>query len=191
MSLKSVCVFCGSNYGATEIYRKQAELLGKSLAQKNIQVVYGGAHVGLMGAVADGAISAGGKVVGVIPRFLQAKELAHTGLAELILVDTMHERKAIMNERCDAVITLPGGFGTMDELFEMLTWSQLDIHKKAIGILNINGYYNTLNLLIENMVENGFLKPLDKDQLIISDDIETLINKLINYVPPQGHRLTR
>ncbi len=189
MRIKSVCVFCGSNYGLTGLYREQAELLGKTLAENDIQLVYGGAHVGLMSAVADGAIMSGGRVVGVIPRFLQAKELAHTGLSELILVDTMHERKAIMNELCDAVITLPGGFGTMDELFEMLTWSQLDIHKKAIGILNVNGYYDTLILMIENMVTKGFLKPFDREQLIICSEIESLIVRLNRYISPRN-RLT-
>ena len=189
MRINSICVFCGSNYGNTEVYREQATLLGKCLAENGRQLVYGGAHVGLMGAVADGAIKAGGEVIGVIPRFLQAKELAHTGLSALILVDTMHERKAIMNERCDAVIALPGGFGTMDELFEMLTWSQLDIHKKPIGILNINGYYDSLILLVEDMVAKGFLKSLDRDQLIICNDIETLIFRLVSYVAPTGDRL--
>jgi len=186
MPIKSVCVFCGSNYGLAAIYKEQATLLGKTLAEREIDLVYGGAHVGLMGAVADGALKAGGRVIGVLPRFLEDKELAHTGLSELILVDTMHQRKTTMNERCDAIITLPGGFGTMDELFEMLTWAQLGLHKKPIGVLNVNGYYDTLNLLTENMVAKGFLSAANKESLLISDNIDHLLESINNYQAPEA-----
>jgi uncharacterized protein (TIGR00730 family) len=185
MAIKSVCVFCGSNYGLGDVYKKNATLLGKTLAERNIELIYGGAHVGLMGAVADGALKAGGRVTGVLPRFLEDKELAHQGLSELILVDTMHQRKTIMNERCDAVITLPGGFGTMDELFEMLTWAQLGMHKKPIGVLNVNGYYDTLNLLTENMVTKGFLQSANRESLLICDDIDTLLELMNSYEAPE------
>jgi uncharacterized protein (TIGR00730 family) len=181
MLIKSVCVFCGSNYGLAPVYKEQATLLGRVLAEKGIELIYGGAHVGLMGAVADGALKAGGRVTGILPRFLEEKELAHTGLSELILVDTMHQRKTIMNERCDAVITLPGGFGTMDELFEMLTWSQLGLHNKPIGVLNVNGYYDHLILIIENMVAKGFLSPAHKESLLIHNEIDVLLQQMSDY----------
>src|SRR5687768_1380717 len=137
--MKSVAIFCGSSSGSDSIYYSQAAMLGKILAHRKIQIVYGGAKVGLMGAVADGALKEGGKVIGVLPNFLKSKEIAHTGLTDLILVESMHERKLKMHELSDGIIALPGGFGTLEELFEMLTWSQLGLHKKPIGLLNING----------------------------------------------------
>jgi uncharacterized protein (TIGR00730 family) len=185
MDIKSVCVFCGSNYGLGPVYKEQATLLGKTLAERSIELIYGGAHVGLMGAVADGALKAKGRVVGVLPRFLEDKELAHQGLSELIVVDTMHERKAIMNSRCDAIIALPGGFGTMDELFEMLTWAQLGLHKKPIGVLNVDGYYDTLNLFAENMLAKGFIQAANKDSLLVCSDIDELLELLNNYEAPE------
>ena len=137
--MKSITVFCGSSFGSDEIYKEQAILLGQTLAKQNIQLIYGGANVGLMGAVADGVLLEGGKVIGVLPHFLQSKEIAHQDLTELILVETMHERKTKMNNLCDGVIVLPGGYGTLEEFFEMITWAQLGLHKKPIAILNING----------------------------------------------------
>jgi uncharacterized protein (TIGR00730 family) len=145
--MKRITVFCGSSSGTEEIYTTQATLLGETLAIRNIELVYGGAKVGLMGAVADGVLNQGGKVIGVLPNFLGAKEIAHPKLTELILVATMHERKTKMNDLCDGVIVLPGGFGTLDELFEMLTWAQLGLHKKPIAILNVDGYYDALIFL--------------------------------------------
>ena len=186
MAIQRVCVFCGSGEGTDTVYKEQAALLGKTLALQHIELVYGGAHIGVMGAVADGALSAGGRVTGVIPHFLADKELAHTGLTELILVETMHERKAMMNSRCDAVITLPGGYGTMEELFEMLTWAQLGLHNKPIGILNVNGYYDSLRMLTENMVAKGFLSAEHKDKLVISDNITELLQKLNDYHAPRA-----
>lgn len=182
--MKRITVFCASSFGTEKIYEEQANALGKTLAEQNIELVYGGANVGLMGAVADGALNAGGKVIGVLPNFLRSKEIAHHGLTELILVESMHERKTKMNDLCDGVIALPGGFGTLEELFEMLTWAQLGLHKKPIAILNINGFYDSLIELLKGMVEKGLLKDVNQKMLLVSDNIEDLINKMRNYVPP-------
>ncbi len=179
--MKSITVFCGSSFGSEDIYKEQAALLGQTLAKNNIQLVYGGANVGLMGAVADGALDGGGKVVGVLPYFLQSKEIAHQQLTELILVETMHERKTKMNELCDGIIVLPGGYGTLEEFFEMITWAQLGLHQKPIGILNIDGFYNDLISLVENMVDKGFLKEINRNMLLISDNIDELLEMMGNY----------
>lgn len=184
LTMKSITVFCGSSFGSEDIYKEQAVLLGKTLAKNNIQLIYGGANVGLMGAVADGALQSGGKVVGVLPYFLQSKEIAHKQLTELILVETMHERKTKMNELCDGVIVLPGGYGTLEEFFEMITWAQLGLHQKPIGILNIDGFYDDLINLVQNMVEKGFLKQINRDMLLISNDIGNLLEKMKNYEAP-------
>src|ERR1700750_1460825 len=136
--MKSITVFCGSSFGTDDIFREQAFLLGETLAKQHIQLIYGGADTGLMGAVADGTLNAGGKVTGILPHFLQSKEIAHKNLTELIIVETMHERKTKMNDLCEGVIVLPGGYGTLEEFFEMITWAQLGLHKKPIGILNID-----------------------------------------------------
>jgi uncharacterized protein (TIGR00730 family) len=183
--MKSVTVFCGSSFGFDDIYTKQARLLGQILAKKGIRVVYGGAKVGLMGAVADGALGAGGEVVGILPKFLQEKELAHEQLTELILVESMHERKLKMNDLCDGVIALPGGFGTLEELFEMLTWAQLGLHEKPVAILNTNGFYDSLQVLTKNMVDSGFLKAVNREMLLISDNIDELLQKMSNYKAPE------
>lgn len=182
--MKNITVFCGSSFGTDEIFKEQAELLGKTLAKQNIGLVYGGANVGLMGAVADGALSENGTVIGVLPNFLRSKEIAHQGLTELILVESMHERKTKMNDLCDGVIALPGGFGTLEELFEMLTWAQLGLHKKPIAILNINGFYDALIELLKVMVDKGLLKDVNAEMLLVSDNIDDLLNKMQNYVPP-------
>ncbi|AUP79477.1 LOG family protein [Flavivirga eckloniae] len=182
--MNRIAVFCGSSFGNDSIFEVKAKQLGKTLAKENIALVYGGAKVGLMGAIADGALEENGKVVGVLPNFLKEKELAHEGLSELILVDTMHERKTKMNDLCDGVITLPGGFGTLDELFEMLTWGQLGLHNKPIGILNINGYYDALISLLDTMVKNGLLKETNKQMVLVSDNIDDLLNKMKHYKAP-------
>jgi uncharacterized protein (TIGR00730 family) len=182
--MKRITVFCGSSSGTEEIYTSQAILLGQTLAKRNIELVYGGAKVGLMGAVADGVLNAGGKAIGVLPNFLRSKEIAHKQLTELILVDTMHERKTKMNDLCDGVIALPGGFGTLDELFEMLTWGQLGLHKKPIAILNIDGYYDALIVFVQTMTDKGLLKEVNQQMLLVSDTIDDLLNKMENYVPP-------
>lgn len=182
--MKRITVFCGSSFGTDEIYKEQAALLGQTLAKQNIELVYGGANVGLMGAVADGALNEGGKVIGVLPDFLRSKEIAHTGLTELILVESMHERKTKMSDLCDGVIALPGGFGTLEELFEMITWAQLGLHKKPIAILNINGFYNSLLELIQTMADKGLLKEENQKMLLVSNNIEDLLDKMKNYIPP-------
>ncbi|MEP7079296.1 MAG: TIGR00730 family Rossman fold protein [Ginsengibacter sp.] len=182
--MKAITVFCGSSGGYKEIYQQQAFLLGQKLADKQIAVVYGGARIGLMGAVADGALQNGGKVYGVIPEFLRSKEIAHEGLTELILVNSMHERKVKMNELSDGVIALPGGFGTMEELFEMLTWAQLGLHKKPIALLNTKGFYDFLLKSTETMVDEGFLKKSNQQMLLVDDKIDTLLEKMKNYHAP-------
>ena len=182
--MKRVTVFCGSSFGTDEIYKTQATLLGQTLAKHDIELVYGGANVGLMGAVADGVLNEGGRVIGVLPNFLRAKEIAHENLTELIFVDTMHERKTKMNDLCDGVIALPGGFGTLEEFFEMLTWAQLGLHKKPIAILNIDGFYDPLNILVQTMVDKGFLKEINQEMLLVSDNIDELLDKMNNYIAP-------
>ena len=182
--MKSITVFCGSSFGSEEIYKEQAVLLGQTLAKQNIQLIYGGANVGLMGAVADGVLQEGGKAIGVLPHFLQSKEIAHQDLTELILVETMHERKTKMNDLCDGVIVLPGGYGTLEEFFEMITWAQLGLHKKPIAILNINGFYDDLIKLVQNMVDKGFLKQINQEMLLVSDSIDELLEKMKNYRAP-------
>ena len=184
MIMKSITVFCGSSFGSDDVFKEQATLLGQTLAKQNIQLIYGGADVGLMGAVADGALQAGGKVVGVLPHFLQSKEIAHKQLTELILVETMHERKNKMNDLCDGVIVLPGGYGTLEEFFEMITWAQLGLHKKPIAVLNIDGFYDDLIKLTQTMVDKGFLKQINQDMLLISDTIDELLEMMKNYKAP-------
>lgn len=184
ITMKRITVFCASSFGTEKIYEEQAIALGKTLAEQNIELVYGGANVGLMGAVADGALNAGGKVIGVLPNFLRSKEIAHLGLTELILVESMHERKTKMNELCDGVIALPGGFGTLEELFEMLTWAQLGLHKKPIAILNVNGFYDALIALLQTMTEKGLLKEVNQKMLLVSETIDDLLYQMKNYVAP-------
>lgn len=182
--MKRVTVFCGSSFGTDDIYKTQATLLGEKLAEQNIGLIYGGADVGLMGAVADGVLNNGGEAIGVLPNFLKSKEIAHNNLSELILVETMHERKTKMNDLCDGVIALPGGFGTLEELFEMLTWAQLGLHKKPIALLNIDGFYDSLINFIQITVDKGFLKEANQQMLIVSDNIPELLDKMKNYVAP-------
>jgi uncharacterized protein (TIGR00730 family) len=182
--LKSIAVFCGSSAGSDPIYKKQAFALGELLAKHSISIVYGGANIGLMGAVADGALSEGGKVTGVIPGFLKAHEIAHQELSELIEVESMHERKLKMNELCDGVIALPGGYGTFEELFEMITWAQLGLHHKPIGLLNINGYYDPLLQMVDRMLHEGFLKKINADMLLHSSDGPMLLQQMQDYASP-------
>ena len=182
--MKRVTVFCGSSLGSESIYQETAKQLGQALAKREIGLVYGGAKVGLMGAVADGILSAGGSVIGVLPRFLQEKELAHEGLTELILVESMHERKSKMNELSDGVIALPGGYGTLEELFEMLTWAQLGLHKKPVALLNIDGFYDPMKALLQGMVDKQFLKQINQEMLLIHDNLELLLDSMHAYQAP-------
>jgi len=182
--MKSIAVFCGSGDGYNEIYREEAYQVGRQLADRGIHVVYGAAKIGLMGAVADGVLSNNGQVTGIIPGFLQTKEIVHEGLTELVVVDTMHERKLKMYDKCDGVLVLPGGWGTMDEMFEMLTWGQLGMHDKPIGLLNINGYYDPLKAMNSTMVQEGFLDECSRTILMFSQSLEELLEKMNNY---EGH----
>ena len=176
--IKAISVFCGSSTGFPPIYTQTAQLLGKSLAEKNIELVYGAGNIGLMGIVADATLENGGKVLGVIPEFLKNWEVCHTGLTELIVTDNMHQRKQIIDERSDAVIALPGGYGTLDELFEILTWRQLHLHNKPIGVLNVNGYYDHMILHCKKMVEDGFLKADNLNLFVVAKKVEEMLAKL-------------
>lgn len=182
--MKSICVYCASSLGNNPIFAEQAYELGKTLSEHGITLVYGGAKVGLMGKVADGALSKGGLVTGIIPAFLGSKEIKHDQLQELIVVETMHERKALMQEKSDGFIALPGGFGTMEELFEILTWGQLSLHKKPIGILNVGGYYDSLIQLIDTMIDSGLLKEEYKNMVLVSDSIDDLLSQMNLYEVP-------
>lgn len=181
--MKSIVVFCGSSYGYNEVYADVAYQLGTVMAEKQIEVVYGGSKLGLMGALAEGALQNGGRVVGIIPHFLRTKEIAHENLTEMLLVDTMHERKLKMHEMSEGIIAMPGGWGTMEELFEMMTWAQLGLHQKPIGILNINGFYEPFMALLNNMVTEGFVKEDFMKMIIVSQDIFELLELMWNYEP--------
>lgn len=185
MPIHSVVVFCGSGEGFHDIYRETAYDLGAILAVQQIRLVYGGSKLGIMGALATGALDKKGDVTGIIPHFLQTKEVAHEGLSEMILVQTMHERKMKMHEYSDAIIALPGGWGTMEELFEMMTWAQLGLHTKPIGILNINGFYDPLIAQINLMLEEGFLREIHRKMIIVNSDIDALLAQMHAYMPPE------
>ncbi|WP_207766408.1 LOG family protein [Siphonobacter curvatus] len=181
--MKNIAVFCGANAGSDLVYRQTAIELGQYLADQQLRLVYGGGNVGLMGILADAVLAQGGEVIGVIPDFLKKWEVAHAGLNELIVTETMHERKAQMAERADGFITIPGGFGSMDELFEILTWKQLQIHSKPIGLLNVNGFYDPLLQMMDRMVEAGFLKAVNRELLLVSDSIEELFALMRTHQP--------
>ncbi|WP_028298710.1 TIGR00730 family Rossman fold protein [Olivibacter sitiensis] len=182
--MKSVAVFCASSIGHDPIYAEQSVALGHFLASQGVKLVYGGGQVGLMGILANAVLQQGGQAIGVIPGFLDTKEIGHTGLTQLHVVENMHERKKLMHDLSDGFIALPGGFGTLEELFEILTWAQLGLHKKPIGILNSNGFYDKLIDFMNNMTEQGLLKKENLDMLLVSDTISDLWEKMQNYVAP-------
>lgn len=182
--IKSIVVFCASSLGNSTIYEDQAKYVGHTFAQRNVQLVYGGGRAGLMGVVANAALEKGGSVIGVIPHFLNSKEREHRGVSKLIIVDSMHDRKRIMNEYAEGVIALPGGFGTLEELFEMTTWAQLGLHRKPVGLLNINGFYDHLIKFMDHMVHEGLLRPENREMLLVGQTIEELLDKMENYAPP-------
>jgi len=186
--MKSTAVFCGSSEGYNECYREMAYELGKTLAEQHIRVIYGGAKVGLMGALAEGVLAHGGKITGVIPDFLQTREIAHGGLTDLITVTTMHARKIRIYELCDSIIALPGGWGTMEELFETLTWGQLGLHSKPVGVLNVNGFYEPLVALCDNMVQEGFLNEYIRGTLLYSSSITDLLEQMSTYSAPEAEK---
>ncbi len=181
--IDSICVFCGSSEGNDNAIIEQASQLGKTLAEREITLVYGASKLGIMGKVAQAALDNGGKVLGIIPKFLKMKEVVHLGLDEMITTENMHERKLQMQEKSDAFIALPGGFGTLEELFEIITWSQLGLHHKPIGLLNTNGFYDHLIAMLEEMVRRGFLKMENFELLIVDDNIESLLEKMENFKP--------
>ena len=183
--MKRMSVFCGASLGSGDHYRASAEAMGDALISKNMVLVFGGGMVGLMGVVADTVLRRGGKVVGVIPTFLAKKEIAHEGLTELIVVDTMHTRKMKMHELSDAAIAMPGGYGTLDELFEMLTWSQLGVHRKPIGLFNAHGYFDHLIAFIDHMQRENFIQADTRSLLVHDDDPFRLLDKMAAYIPPE------
>jgi uncharacterized protein (TIGR00730 family) len=177
--MESVCVYCGSSPGSDPVYAEAARELAQAIAARGLRLVYGGAHVGLMGLIADTALAAGAEVVGVIPKVLVDWEVAHTGLTELHVVENMHERKALMAERSDAFIALPGGIGTLEELIEVYTWSYLGIHSKPFGLLNTKHYFDGFTAFLDHAVGEGFLKPEVRSRLLVSPDPETLLGSLV------------
>lgn len=176
-----IAVFCGSSPGLDPRYLEQTAAFGRLLAQRGIELVYGGARVGLMGALADAVLAAGGRAIGVIPESLMSHEVAHRGLSQLHVVKTMHERKALMAELADAFVALPGGIGTLEELFEVWTWHQLGLHDKPCALLDLNGFYSQLGSFLDHVVAQGFLKPSQRAALLQSGDPEALLRALVRY----------
>src|ERR1700731_4929342 len=179
--MKAICVFCGANFNGDPIIKQTVELLAEIMVSRNITLVFGGGKVGVMGLLADAVLNNGGKVIGVIPQFLLDKEVGHTGLTELHIVENMHQRKQLMNDLCDGVIMLPGGFGTLEEFFEVLTWLQLGLHHHPIGLLNVNGFYDFLLKQMDVMVEQRFLKPANRKLVITSGDAIELVNLMEGF----------
>ncbi|HXT87824.1 MAG TPA: TIGR00730 family Rossman fold protein [Trebonia sp.] len=181
--MTSVAVYCGSNSGADPAFERAAASLGRTLAERGIRLVYGGGHVGLMGVIADAVVENGGEGHGVITEALKAKELAHLGLTSLQVVGTMHERKAVMADAADAFIMLPGGFGTFDEFFEVVTWTQLGIHTKPCGILDVDGYFAPLGAMLDNTVSAGFVHPAHRDMVLMDGSPASLLDRLAAWTP--------
>lgn len=182
--MRKIAVFCGSSDGTSVEYKEAARRLGQELARRNIGLVYGGASVGVMGAVADAVLENGGHVTGIMPRFLEEREISHKSLTELIVVESMHERKAKMAELADGFIMLPGGPGTLEEFFEIFTWAQLGLHQKPFGFLNVNRYYDPLLTLFNHMVKEGFLQEKYRGMAISTEDIGELLQLFHTYEPP-------
>ena len=183
--MNSLCVFCGSNPGASPAYAEAAARLGRTLAGRGLNLVYGGGQVGLMGVVADAALAAGGTVTGVIPEALATRELAHAALSDLQVVSSMHERKARMSELSDGFIALPGGIGTLEEWFEVWTWSQLGFQPKPCGLLNVAGYYDHLLAFLDHMTAERFLTEIHREMVVVDDDPERLLDRLAAWQPPR------
>lgn len=186
--LRSICLFCGSSPGLDPAFKMAAAQLGSTLAHNNIRLVFGGGHVGLMGIAADACLSAGGEAVGVIPRKLMEKEVGHTGLTQMHVVETMHERKALMTQLSDAFIALPGGYGTLDELFEALTWQQLSYHLLPVGVLNVSGFFDHLIQFLDHAREQRLLRDAHRDSLIVDTDLTRLIGRMQKFVPPNNEK---
>lgn len=186
--MRSLAVYCGSNPGSNPAYRQAAAALGGALAQRGCTLVYGGSHAGLMGAAADAALAAGGRVVGVMPDALVSREVAHRGLSELHVVRTMHQRKALMNDLAEGFVALPGGIGTLEEIIEMFSWSHLGIHRKPCAFLNVEGYYDGLLAFLRHCVAQGFLQQGQIDQLIVAATVEELLQRLAAFSPAYPER---
>jgi uncharacterized protein (TIGR00730 family) len=182
--VKRIAIFCGSSLGARPSYAAAAISLARHLAGKNVGVVYGGSRIGLMGVLAEAALAAGGEVIGVIPRSMVAKEIAHTGLSELHVVESMHERKALMADLADAFIAMPGGFGTLDEFCEILTWTQLGLQQGPCGLLNVEGYYDLLLKMFDHAVAEQFVKPRHRERVLAEDSVESLVTRLLEFDMP-------
>ncbi|MFL5319487.1 MAG: TIGR00730 family Rossman fold protein [Myxococcaceae bacterium] len=182
--MQSVCVFCGSRPGSRPDYLDAAKQLGRVLASSGRTLVYGGASIGMMGALADAALEAGGRVIGVMPHGLARREIAHGFLTEFHAVGSMHERKALMEKRSDGFIAMPGGFGTLDETFEIITWAQLGMHTKPVGFLNVRGFFDPLMQMVENAIESGFVPAEHRALLLVDSEAEDLLSKMDNYVAP-------
>mgnify|MGYP001201175516 FL=1 len=183
MSIKSLTVFCGSSAGHHPIYMEVAKELGHRLAQEQITLVYGGAQVGCMGAIADACLAANGNVIGVIPEKLKSVEIAHASLTQLHVVKTMHERKALMADLADGFVALPGGAGTLEEWFEVYTWAQLGYHQKPCCLLNVNQYYDPLIAMLDHIIEQGFMRPAYRDMIIVASTVDQLMAALKSYTP--------
>ena len=181
-----LCVFCGSSVGSNPAYAEAAVTLGSLLARRGIGLVYGGGNVGLMGVIADAALAAGGEVIGVIPKALADREVAHHGVTELRVVDSMHTRKAMMADLSDAFIAMPGGVGTFEEFFEAITWTQLGLHRKACGLLNVAGFYTPLAAFIDQAVSDGFIKPVHRAAIVVDDNPERLLDTLTTIDLPDA-----
>lgn len=179
--MKSICVYCGSNFNGDSNLLKTIEDLAKTMATQNITLIFGGGSVGVMGVLANEILKGGGKAIGIIPQFLMDKEVGHTGLTELIITENMHQRKQKMIDLADGFVILPGGFGTLEELFEVLTWLQLGLHGKPIGVLNIDGFYDPLFAQMDLMVKNKFVKQVNRDLVFNETDTEILVNKMKNF----------
>ena len=179
--MKSICVFCGANFNGDPVLKQAVEQLAEVMASRDITLVYGGGKVGVMGILADAVLKKDGKAIGIIPQFLMDKEVGHTGLTELHIVENMHQRKQMMNDLSDGIITLPGGLGTLEEFFEVLTWLQLGLHNHPIGLLNVNGYYDFLLKQLDVMVEQKFLKPTNRNLVITSGDPIELVNLMDGF----------
>jgi uncharacterized protein (TIGR00730 family) len=176
--MKSLCIFCGANFNGDPVLKDTVELLAETMVSQGITLVYGGGRVGVMGILADAVLQRGGKAIGVIPQFLMDKEVGHTGLTELRVVENMHQRKQVMNDLCEGIIMLPGGFGTLEEFFEVLTWLQLGLHSNPVGILNVNGFYDLLLKQMDLMVEQRYLKPANRALVLSSVDPIELISMM-------------
>ena len=185
VSIKTVSVYCGSSMGKEKIYLDKATELGELIYEKGISLVYGGGNIGLMGVIANTVLQKGGRVTGVLPHFLNKKEVGNLDVDELILVDSMHERKQKISDLSDAFIAMPGGFGTLEEVAEMLTWTQLGLSKKPIGLLNVNGYYDHLLAQFDHMVEQGFLKEANRHMVVDDGEPTVLLQKMLDYTPVQ------